>query len=78
MRWRLLLLAGVALAALVQLAGCTRQQVYENLYQGLHTRERLVHPPPPGEAPPAAPMPYYDYEKARQETGEDSGQGGGG
>ncbi len=61
------------LVSLMLLAGCTRQQVYENLYQGLHTRERLVHPPPPGEAPPAAPMPYDQYEKARQEASQNGG-----
>ncbi len=50
---------------LVLLGGCSTQQVYENAYHGLHARERLLHPAPPGETPPRT-LSYRDYEKARK------------
>lgn len=58
---------------LVLLGGCSTQQVYENVYQGLHAREQVLHPAPPGETPPRTPS-YRDYERARKAATGGQGQ----
>lgn len=47
-------------------AGCTREQVYENVYEGLQKREQLVHP---SDGPiQREHQSFYAYQRERQES----------
>lgn len=53
------------LAAVIILltAGCTKERVYEGLYEGMQNREELVRP---ADEPGGAPAPsYQSYQRER-------------
>jgi hypothetical protein len=51
---------------LLLMAGCTKERVYENVYQGLHQRERIVRPP--DEPVPQEKHSYHEYQREREES----------
>jgi len=57
---------------LIFLAGCaSRERVYENLYEGLQQRERIVNPSDenvPGDHPS-----YKEYSREREDLMKDGG-----
>lgn len=60
---RYILFAGLLL---LLTAGCTKERVYENVYQGLHQRERIVRPP--DEPIPQEKQSYPEYQREREES----------
>ncbi|MBU0730955.1 MAG: hypothetical protein KKE17_15195 [Proteobacteria bacterium] len=47
------------------MAGCTKEQVYEGLYEGLKSREQMVYPS--DEPIPQEQQNYDEYKKERDE-----------
>lgn len=48
------------------LAGCARESVYENMYQGMKNREQIVHPS--DEPIPQERQSYQAYKREREKS----------
>jgi uncharacterized lipoprotein len=52
------------------LAGCAKERVYENMYQGMKNREQIVHP---ADAPiPQERQSYQAYKREREKSLQDA------
>ncbi len=58
-----------SITILFLLSGCSSERVYENIYEGLKTRERLVNPKAPQEQHPQSDdVSYKEYNKKIEDT----------
>jgi len=58
----------IALLSLL-MPGCSKERVYENIYEGMQQREQIVNPPD-DPVPPKHPS-YDEYKREREEILKD-------
>lgn len=63
-----MLVATAITAILAGAAGCTKERVFENIYEGVRMKEQAERQPADPEKVPG----YTEYERNRQEIAEDN------
>ena len=62
--WRVMVIFSYMFLLLLFIAGCTKERVYESIYEGMKQRERIVNPS--NDPIPQEQQSYDEYKRERE------------